>query len=91
MNLLSSRFTLNDQVFDLLDLLYIGYGAGSDVSLVLVRLRRELGEKEYGRFESDLVLLMEKRSARMAVVYIALQTKQRMGAPRGLRGIYERA
>jgi hypothetical protein len=63
----TTTFLPTDAVLKLLCTLLAEYKLGQANQGTLAALRKELGEVEYKRFESDIVWLMTKRMRRTAV------------------------
>jgi hypothetical protein len=63
----TATFLASDAILKLLCSLLAEYKLGKANQETLAALRKELGEVEYKRFESDIVWLMTKRMRRTAV------------------------
>jgi hypothetical protein len=65
--ILTTTFIPSQRAKDLLCALWVEYGCWGDTRPILIELRAELGANEFGRFEHDMLRLMNRNSARKSV------------------------
>jgi hypothetical protein len=74
----SSTFIPSQRVKDLLCELFVEYGCWSLATrLILIEIRKELGDEEFARLEKDLARLLDKYPARRATAMIICAAIQR--------------